>query len=77
MEGLEGWGLEGWEAPKFALFVPSPAPIFALFVSLWVSCRGIFVVFFEGRDPQMCTFGVLGLSCETLASFGAAGGPSK
>ena len=25
---------------------------------------------FEGRDPQMCTFGVLGLSCETPAASG-------
>ena len=28
---------------------------------------------FEGRDPQMCTFGVLGLSCETPAAPTAAG----
>ena len=26
----------------------------------WGSSRGILVVFFEGRDPQMCTFGLSG-----------------
>ena len=28
------WGPEGWGAKHFALFFPSPAPIFALFLSL-------------------------------------------
>ena len=37
-------GPEGWGPKKFALFFSSPAPIFALFVSLWVSSRGILVV---------------------------------
>ena len=31
--------------PKFRVFFSSPAPIFALFVSLWVSSRGMLVVF--------------------------------
>ena len=48
-----------WTTQNFALFFPSPAPIFALFVSLWGSYRGILVVF-EGRDPKMCTFGLFG-----------------
>ena len=34
-------------AQNFALFLPSPAPIFALFPSLWGSSRGILVVFEE------------------------------
>ena len=50
------------DRPTFSVFVPSPAPIFALFLSLWGSSRGILVVF-ESRDPQMRTFVVLGLSC--------------
>ena len=65
----EGWGREG--GPKggrgqnFALFFPSLAPIFALFLSLWGSSRGILVVF-EAPGPstvhvcalgfQTCTF---------------------
>ena len=32
-------GSQGWEAQNFALFFPSPAPIFILFVSLWQSSR--------------------------------------
>ena len=43
-----GWGPKGGApkggAPKGAFF-PSPAPIFALFVSLWGSSRGFLVVF--------------------------------
>ena len=35
---------------------------FCLSLSLWVSSCGILVVL-KRRDPQMCTFGVLGLSC--------------
>ena len=34
----------------------------SLCLSLWVSSCGILVVL-KRRDPQMCTFGVLGLSC--------------
>ena len=61
--GPDGRGPEGWEAQNFALFFFR----FALFVSLWVSSRG-FLVVFEGRGRQMCTFGVLGLSCEAPAA---------
>ena len=74
--GPEGWGPEGWgaqrvvgpkgrEAPKFALFFPLPPPFRSL--CLWVSSRGILVVF------EMCTFGVLGLSCEAQAAPEATG----
>ena len=54
--------------PNISLFFfPSPATISFFFVSL-----GVFSWNFGGvlkrRDPQMCTFGVLGLLCE-------AGGP--
>ena len=61
----EGWprgfspGL--WGSRFF--FSPSPTSIFILFVSL----KGIGGVI-ESRDPQMCTFGVLGLSCEAPAA---------
>ena len=37
------------------------SPIFVFFsLSLWGSSRGILVVFFEGWDPEMCTFGISG-----------------
>ena len=54
--GPEGWGPEGdegegWEAQNFELFFPSLDSIFALFVSLWVSSRGISVVF-EAPGPS-------------------------
>ena len=65
--GREGWGREGWGAQNFALFFPLSRSIFALFVSLLVSSRGILVVFSKA-GPQMCTFGVLGLSCEAPAA---------
>ena len=44
--------------PKIWLFFPSPVTIVFL-----TSSRGILVVFLKRRDPEMCTFGVLGLSC--------------
>ena len=40
----------------WALFFPFPATVSLFFVSLWVC-------------PQMCTFGVLGLSCEAPGSL--------
>ena len=50
--------------PKnFALFFPFSLP-FAFFLCLWGSSREILVVFFEGRETQMCTFWAVGLSCE-------------
>ena len=53
--------------PKFRFFfLPLLLP-FSVFFSLWVSSRGILVVF-EAPGPQMWTLGVLGLSCETPAT---------
>ena len=49
-------------AQNFALFFPSPAAKFVLFFPLWGFSRGILVVF-KAPGPEMCTFGVLGLSC--------------
>ena len=52
----EGWGTERW-GPKishnFVSFLP-------LLLVLSLNIGGVF----EGRGAQMCTFGVLGLSCE-------------
>ena len=70
----KGWGSEGWGgAPKGGepeisrFFFPSPATI-----SLFLCLSGCLVVefwwCFEGRNPEMCTFGVLGLSCEAPAA---------
>ena len=63
--GSEGWSPEGWESPKFRAFFSCPATFFILSPSLWVASRGILVVF---EAPHMCTFRVLGLSCETPAA---------
>ncbi len=66
--GPEGeWGPEGW-GPKISRFFSVSTIIFALFcLSL-----GVFSWFFGGflQAPgrQMCTFGVLGLLCETPAA---------
>ena len=68
MGGPEGWGPELWETQNFALSFPSPATFFFLSSLSWVSSRGIVVVFLKCRDHQMCTFGVLGLSCEAPAA---------
>ena len=51
--------------PEFRAFFPSPATIFipsslSVGVFSW-NFRGVF----ERRDPEMCTFGVLGLTCES------------
>ena len=59
--GPEGWAPEGWVDPKFSVF-QCPATFFL------PSLGGLLVEFWwclKRRDPQMCTFGVLGLSCET------------
>ena len=60
--GPEEWGPEGWEGPKiFALFFFSLSrPIFALFVFLWVSSRGILV--FEAPGESNVHVWALGLS---------------
>ena len=56
----------------FSFFSPSPATIFFLF-SLLVVLSWNFGGVFEGRDPQMCTFGLSGSS---LLSVGVRGRPS-
>ena len=56
---------------KFRTFFPLP-PLFILSSLSWRS----FVEFwwcFEGLDPEMCTFGVLGLLCEAPAGRSSAG----
>ena len=71
--GPEGWGPEGWGpemvgprkvGPKnFALFLPFPATSFLFF---FPSLLVFFVKFWwclKRGCAQMCTFGVLGLSC--------------
>ena len=67
--GPEGWGREprkvgpeGWEAQNFALFFLSPAGNFILSPLL-----GVFSFNLGGLKrwgAQMCTLGVLGLSCQ-------------
>ena len=58
--GPEGWGREGW-GPKISRF------FFPLLQNLFFSSlSGGFLVEFwclKCRGPEMCTFGVLGLSC--------------
>ena len=66
--GPEGWGLKSGApkggGPKFRAFSSLSRHRFTLSVSLWVS---FFLVEFlwclKCRGPEMCTFGVLGLSC--------------
>ena len=63
--GPEGWGPEGWGAQNFALFYSLSRHCFhSFFGGRFVEFGGVI----EGRDPQMCTIGVLGLSCETPAA---------
>ena len=54
---------KGWE-PKISRSSSLSRSHCRFFFSLWGSSGGMFIVF-EAPDPQMCTFGVLGLSCET------------
>ena len=56
----KGWGPERVGAQNFALFFASPATIFIVSSSLGGSFREISVVLLKRRNPQMCTFGVLG-----------------
>ena len=49
--GPEGWGPEG-EGAKISRFFPSPALFLLFFVSLWVSSRGILVLF-EALEPSI------------------------
>ena len=52
-------------AQNFAHFFPSSATIFSFSFFLLGSLRGILVVSLNRRVSKMCTFGVLGLSCES------------
>ena len=67
--GPERWGPEGGggRGAKFRAFFPSPAAKFVIF-----SLSGCLLVEFwwclKRRGGQMCTLGVLGLSCETRAA---------
>ena len=58
------------DRPKFRSFFSSPAGKFVLFFPLLLVLSLNFGGVFEGRDPQMRTFGVLWLSCETPAASG-------
>ena len=66
--GHEGWGPEGgpegWGGPKFRAYSSLSRPHVRSFLCL----SGYLLVEFwwclRRRSPQMCTFGVLGLSCE-------------
>ena len=80
----KGWGQEGWEAQKFALFFPSPAPIFifslslgmfsCLFVSLRVSSR----VFFPLSGGLLLEFwSCFGRSGPQMCLFSPLGCPVK
>ena len=62
---------KGGERPKISCFFPLP-PHFSSFLPLLRVFRGILVVC---EAPG--TFGVLGLSCEALASRGVRGAPAK
>ena len=55
------WGWSGWErsAQKNFAFFPSPATIFALFDFLWVSSRGILVVFEAPEPSNVCVWSSL------------------
>ena len=55
-------------ARNFAFFFPLSRHSFYFFFHSLLVFSWNFGGVFEGRDPQMCTFGVLGLSCETLAA---------
>ena len=65
--GFDGWRPEGWGAQNFAFFFPSPAEKFVLFFL----SGGLLVDFWwclKRPGTRMCTFGVLGLSCEAPAA---------
>ena len=59
--------------PKFRSFFSLSRPHVRSLSSLWGVFSWNFGSVIEGRDPLMCTYGVLGLSCETLAASGLPG----
>ena len=56
-------------ARNFALFFPSPATVFYSFLPLLGVLSWNFGGVLKRRGPEMCTFGVLGLSCEAGAAL--------
>ena len=64
--GPKGGG--GGEISRF--FFPRP-PLFSFFLPLLGVVSWNIGGVIEGRDPQMCTFGVLGLSCERNLAAGS------
>ena len=65
--GPEGWGPEGWW-PKISRFVSLSRSPFSFFFCLFACLLVEFWWSLERRDYQMCTFGVLGVSCEAPAA---------
>ena len=64
--------------PKISCFFsPFSRLVFHPSCSLSASSRGILVVFEALRPSQMCTFGVLGLSCETPGGPSISGGEGQ
>ena len=61
--------------PKISRFFSLPATIFFLSSLSWGSFRGILVGFLKRKGPEMCTFGVLGLSCASPRRPGLVGPP--
>ena len=67
--GAKGWGRRRVGGPKFRAFSSLAHHRFALFVSLWVSSRGILVVF-EALGLSNVHVWALWLLCETPAASG-------
>ena len=68
-KNLEIVGSRRVEGPKISLFYfPSPAAKFVLSFPLWGSFTWNLGWCSTRRGPEMCTFGVLGLSCEAPAT---------
>ena len=63
--GPEGWGPKGGGPIIEKVVARSVPPQFSFFLlSLWGFFRGNLVLFLKRWHPEMCTFGVLLLSCE-------------
>ena len=75
--GPASWGPEGWGGPKFRFFVPPPAAKFVLFFPLLGVLSWNFGGFLKCRGPEMCTFGVLGLSCASPKNENCGGEEKK
>ena len=66
--GPEQWGPEGWGPKISRFFSPLPPPL-SFFLSLSLGLLVEFWWCLKRRGPQMCTFGVLELSCEAPAAL--------